>query len=93
MARICQHVVPEGAEVCQFCGTSQTMIGKGYGCIWRDTMDARYGSVMPEPSLRPIACEDAGVILARLAELKAARDAVNAASAEEPVIVSDGCFC
>jgi hypothetical protein len=58
MSRICTHVVEDGATFCKICGTTQTQIAAGYGCIWRDVPDSRTAKIMPEPRERVYASED-----------------------------------
>jgi hypothetical protein len=79
MSRVCTHIVADGATFCKICGTTQTQITAGYGCIWPDEPDARHAAVRPEPKLTQAAVYDAEVISARIAELRAERAKLDAA--------------
>jgi hypothetical protein len=75
MSRVREHAVAEGASFCTHCGTTTAAIAVGKGCIWRELPDERSTIMRPEPALRPVASEDSEAISARLAELRAERDA------------------
>lgn len=81
MPRILQHVPAEDGS-CKICGTSPVMIAKGYGCIWRDTPDARSAEMAPEPKRREYAVEAFDEIKARADEVAGERLPAEAA---EPI--------
>lgn len=81
--RVCQHEPgPDGS--CLHCGSWPALIANpNYTCVWRDLPDPRAADTRPEPSLRPVACEDSNAIYLRLAELKIERDNALNRPAEE----------
>ena len=74
MSRILQHILVDGEDICQICGSNRIQINYGLGCIWRDVPDERTNLIRPEPKEREYAVFDREVISNRILELKTEKD-------------------
>lgn len=72
-----EHEIPPGTTRCKHCGGLKTAFEIKATCIQREVED-----VARDSERRVLACEDQGAISARLAELRAERDALLSAPPE-----------